>query len=230
MGPFVLAGVGWIGVVFVALATAAAEPEAASVPFYRVGRAKVAPIVDGVLDDPVWAKVSPQRLEWNVDESAPWTDNRNFEGTFRALWRDGRLYLALTYEDNDLEIHGRRPELSDRVEILFRSTYTQPLVRWTVPVYAKGSLEDPDVPFVAWRPDGKACELSLETTAMYQAVKELAFNLYFVDVDAGIVRQRVGWVPLSPSKKTQLGVLVFEEGVGPRAKLGTSWGKVKTLY
>lgn len=230
MRLLILIGVGIGGIFFPVWATPDAQPEEEKILSYRVGRAKVAPIVDGVLDDPVWAKVSPQRLEWNVNERTPWTDSRDFEGSFRALWRDGRLYLAFSYEDNDLEVHERRPELSDRIEILLRSTYAQPIVHVTVPVHAKGSLENPDIPFVVWRPDGKACELSLETTAMYQSVKELAFTFSFVDVDGGMERQRIGWVPLSPSKKIQLGVLVFEEGIGPRAKLGTLWGKVKTLY
>jgi len=207
-----------------------AEPEAASSPTYRVERAKAAPIVDGMLDDPAWTKITPQRLEWDVDALAPWTDTRNFDGSFRALWRDGRLYIAFAFEDNDLEVAERRPDLSDRLELFLRHSYTQPVTHLTIPVRSRGSLENPDVPFVAWRPDGKACEMSLETTAMYQSNRELAFNLYFVDVDGGSLRQRVGWVPLSASRKTQLGVLAFDEGVGPRAKLGTTWGKVKTLY
>jgi hypothetical protein len=207
-----------------------AETEAATAPAYHVERAKSAPIVDGVLDDPAWAKATPQRLEWDVDSGALWSDTRNFDGSFRALWRDGRLYLALVFEDNDVEVDERRPERSDRLELFLRHAYTQPVTHLTIPIRAKGSVEDPDVPFVAWRPDGKACELSIETTAMYQAVKELAFNLYFVDVDGGVLRERVGWVPQSSSKKTQLGVLAFDDGVGPRSKLGTTWGKVKTLY
>lgn len=206
------------------------ETETAATPAYRVGRTKSAPIVDGMLDDPAWTKATPQRLEWDVDSSALWSDTRNFDGSFRALWRDGRLYIALTYEDNDVETDQRRPELSDRIELFLRQAYTQPVTHLTVPVRAKGSVENPDVPFIAWRPDGKACEFSIETTAMYQTVKELSFNLYYVDVDSGVVRQRIGWVPQSSSKKTQLGVLSFDDGVGPRAKLDTSWGKVKTLY
>ncbi|MBM3215274.1 hypothetical protein FJZ36_10215 [Candidatus Poribacteria bacterium] len=213
------------------MVASASETQSAAQPTYLVGRSRSAPIVDGMLDDPVWSKAREQRLDYDVDTGAQWVDSRDADASFRAVWRDGRLYVALRIEDDELRLDPRRPEFSDRLEVYERTSATQPISRYTIPVHSTGSVEDPDVPFVVWSRDGKGVEFSLDTNAMYQSLKELSLNITYVDVDARGVQSRIGWVPDSPSRRgAQLGVLSFDDGIGPRAKLGTTWGKVKALY
>jgi hypothetical protein len=200
-------------------------------PSYPVGRAKAAPIVDGRLDDPVWDGVRQERLAWDVDAATPWGESADTQATFRAVWREGRVYMALAIGDDRLDANPRKPDLSDRLEIYLMRPYAPPHRRYTVPVRETGSVEDANVPFAAWRADGKACEFSLETTAMYDRVPELRFNIYYADVDGGRPRRRIGWVPQAEgSRNPQFGTLLFGPRLGAQGKLETTWGKVKTLY
>lgn len=172
----------WLGIAVLVLLRAtvavASETKSNEPPTYRVVRATAAPIVDGRLDDPVWQKIKVEPLGWEVDLVMPWADESDVRGSFRAVWREGRVYFAVSLEDDRVETDNRKAELSDRLELYMMRSYAPSPRRYTVPVRATGSMEDPNVPFAVWSPDGKVCEFSLETSAMYDRVPELQFNLY----------------------------------------------------
>ena len=213
------------------VAAFASETKATIVPDYMVVRAQSAPIVDGVLDDPAWEGLTLERLEWEVDAATTWTQTLEFDGAFRAVWRDGVLYVALRLDDDDVVALPYSPEESDRLQIFVEDRASNQARVYTVPVLEGNSREDPYVPFAAWSGDGSVCELSLDTEAMYTDRPEMRVNLVYVDADSDEMPRRIGWVPQGPGAiEPQWGTLRFEIDLTSDAKLVTSWGKMKTLY
>ena len=215
----------------VAFVATGGEPKSTVPPVYSVTRAKAAPIIDGVLDDPAWEDVPAEPLEWVVDAAITWNDPNDFEGSFKAVWREGTLYVALMMQDDGLVINPDEPTRSDRMEFYITTEYGDSGHRYTVPLLETSSLEDANIPFAAWSSDARVCEFSIETEVMYRENPELLINFYYVDVDPGDPDVRIGWVPHSGySTEPQYGTLRFRRRLGPDAHLVTTWGNVKTLY
>jgi hypothetical protein len=209
----------------------ASETSATVILSYAVEHVQTAPIVDGVLDDPAWQELEPQRFDWEVDSALTWAQSAEFDGSFRAVWRDGTVYIALRLDDDELMSIPSAPTESDRVELYIESRPALGVQLLTVPVFEVSSLEDDDSPFVAWSADGSVCEMSLESESMYADRRELGINLIFVDVDPEQPSRRIGWVPQGPNAlKPQLGTFRFADNLSVDAKLVTSWGNLKTLY
>ncbi len=209
----------------------ASETSSTVVLSYTVQHAQAAPVIDGVLDDPAWDGIETQRLEWEVDHAISWTHSVDLEASFQATWRDGSLYLALGLQDDEILSMPLSPMDSDHLVIEVEDRAGDNLRIYTVPIYDGSSLEDPATPFVAWSPDGRVCELSLDTEAMYTDRRELNTNLIYADFDSAEATQRIGWVPKGPAgMELQLGSFVFADGLSADSKLVTTWGKMKTLY
>jgi hypothetical protein len=70
---------------------------APTLPEYRVVRAEPPPVIDGVLDDPAWARAAPVNLVNSLDGSPG-----RVRTTARLLWDDRFLYVAFDCEDPDV--------------------------------------------------------------------------------------------------------------------------------
>jgi len=106
------------------IAAALREPGATREAVCR--RAKLAPVVDGRLDDPAWAGAAV------VDEfPAFWSNTASGRGTrARLLWDDGFLYFAATMDDAELRSSGARRNdrlwLGDVFELFFKPDGSRP--------------------------------------------------------------------------------------------------------
>jgi Carbohydrate family 9 binding domain-like len=73
------------------------ESLAATLPEYRVVRAKLAPLIDGILDDVAWKRATPVNLVNSLDGSPG-----RVRTTARLLWDDKYLYVSFDCEDPDV--------------------------------------------------------------------------------------------------------------------------------
>lgn len=210
----------------------AAETQSAEERAYSVARARTAPIVDGVVDDPAWDDVNRQLLDRDIKSGATWANTIDFSGEFRAVWREGSLYVAMEFEDDYVVSDPDFVERSDRVVLRVGDAYSGVLRTYTVPVHEGQSLEDPSVPFATWSYDGRVCEFSVDTDAMGDdASRELLLNLSYVDVDQSGPDQEIAWVANSPTRsQPQYGTFRFQRGLSADGLQGTSWGRMKSLY
>lgn len=71
------------------------------IPQLEVRRAAKAPVIDGKLDDPAWAKAQAVTFQfpWPQQTGAPQ------KTTARLLWDDKHLYISYECEDNDITAH-----------------------------------------------------------------------------------------------------------------------------
>jgi hypothetical protein len=210
----------------------ASETQSAEDRAYVVQRAKTAPIVDGVVDDPAWRDVDRQQLDRDMRSGAAWANTMDFSGEFRAVWRDGSVYVAIEFDDDSVVQDRDFVERSDRVIVGIGDIYADEHREYTVPIFEGQSVEDAAIPFVAWSYDGRICELSLDTDAMADRDRrELLINLSYVDVDLTGPDQEAGWVANGPTRsQPEYGTFRFQRGVSSDGLLETSWGRMKTLY
>ncbi len=68
-----------------------------TLPEYRVVRARPPPTIDGLLDDPAWARAAPVTLVNSLDGSPG-----RVRTTARLLWDDRYLYVSFDCEDTDV--------------------------------------------------------------------------------------------------------------------------------
>ena len=218
--------------VAVTLEVAASETQSAEERVYSVRRARTAPIIDGVVDDPAWEGVTVQVLDRDMKSGASWANAMDFAGEFRAVWREGSLYVAMEFEDDYVATDHDFFERSDRVVLRVRDAFSGEHRTYTVPVHAGQSLEDPSVPFATWSNDGRVCEFSVDTDAMGDgASRELSLNLSYVDVDQSGPDQEISWIADSPTRsQPQYGTFRFQRGLSADGLRGTSWGRMKSLY
>jgi len=93
------------------------RPDLAPVPTYEVQRAKVAPRIDGHLDDPAWqaAKAVPFVFPWDQQTG------KKQRTLARLAWDSDYLYVAYECDDNDIiAVHGQPDDPTykdDAVEI-----------------------------------------------------------------------------------------------------------------
>jgi hypothetical protein len=89
----------------------------APIPTYDVHRAKIAPHIDGRLDDPAWAAATPVTFVF------PWPNQtgKKQKTTARLTWDNDNLYVAYECEDSDVTaVQGRHDDptyTDDAVEI-----------------------------------------------------------------------------------------------------------------
>jgi hypothetical protein len=226
-----------VALVVAAFATAnvrvsASETQSAEDRAYVVRRARTAPIVDGVVDDPAWKGVDRQQLDRDMASGASWANTLDFRGEFRAVWRAGSVYVALEFEDDSVVTDRDFVQRSDRLLITIGDPYSDEQLVYTLPLFEGQSLEDPSVPFATWSYDGRVCELSLDTDAMEEGeTAELLINFSYVDVDVAGPDQQIGWTPDSPNRsQPQYGTFRFQSGISSDGLLETSWGRMKSLY
>src|ERR1700755_1832243 len=74
------------------------RPNLAPIPTYEVHRAKIAPRIDGKLDDAAWKAATP------VTFIFPWPDQtgKKQKTTARLTWDNDNLYVAYECEDSDV--------------------------------------------------------------------------------------------------------------------------------
>ena len=68
------------------------------IPTYEVHRAKIAPIIDGHLDDAAWRAAKPATFVF------PWADQtgKKQKTVARLTWDNDNLYVAYECEDSDI--------------------------------------------------------------------------------------------------------------------------------
>jgi hypothetical protein len=95
----------------------ATRPGLAPIPTYEVHRAKVAPRVDGNLDDAAWQAAKPVTFVF------PWADQtgKKQKTVARLTWDNENLYVAYECEDSDITATYTQPDdptyKDDAVEI-----------------------------------------------------------------------------------------------------------------
>jgi len=210
--------------------------EKAGNPFiYRARMVDIAPVVDGVLDDPAWKEAEEGELDWNATESKPWRENGDFRGKFKVVWKGGTLYIALTFEDDRVEIASVDLSKRDSVEIYIdmdRYARKSHVNRYTVPFGENKPFDNIDRLYSVWSNDGTAFEASFTLDRPPTLGAVIGFDICYNDVD-GDNRKQIRWTDdrLNYSQKPMLGDLVFE-GMGSRInkKMSTTWGRIKSLY
>jgi Carbohydrate family 9 binding domain-like len=85
----------------------AERPDLAPIPTYEVHRAKIAPIIDGHLDDAAWRAAKPVTFVF------PWADQtgKKQKTVARLTWDNDNLYVAYECEDSDIiAVHTERDD------------------------------------------------------------------------------------------------------------------------
>jgi hypothetical protein len=95
---------------FVHSAVVAAELADTHAPgrsFYRAPFAGVAPVIDGIADDPAWGRASWRSID------VPWLGDgyseEDFSGRFKVVWTESRIYLLVEIVDDVLRDTHRDP-------------------------------------------------------------------------------------------------------------------------
>jgi hypothetical protein len=195
----------------------------------------IAPIVDGVLDDPVWENCEEGILRWNSTDNVPWEENSDFRGRFKAVWRGEQIYLSMVFTDDRLEIASRDLSRRDSIEIYIdenRNAHRRATNRYTIPFGENQPLDNLDRVYAMWSDDGTAFEASLSLDAPHVLGDAVGFDICYRDMD-GDIQKEISWTDgdLDKPEKTILGDLTFgglEEYVV--RKTSTTWGKIKSLY
>jgi len=212
------------------------NPETGEPFVYKAQLAEVAPVVDGVLDDPAWEEREIAKMEWESLKILPWENLQDFEGQFAAVWKNNTLYIAVQIKDDQIMID---PKLKDKDSLevyvdVENYNVRSDLYRNTIVVKEdKVRRQSFWEPFVAWDNKGQTCEISFYLGNVPQKGVTIGFGIYYNDVDNGRKENQIGWTPERhpPGSKEQLADLVFVNGTkSANKKLGTTWGNIKTLY
>jgi len=95
---------GWLGIVLAAPALASDLPadgtHYAQRSEYRAPMADVAPVIDGVADDPAWEKAEWREItaRWLGPEFTP----DDFQGRYKVVWTEDRLFILGEFVDDVL--------------------------------------------------------------------------------------------------------------------------------
>jgi len=202
---------------------------------YKAQSADIAPVVDGVLDDPAWKDIELSKMEWESSGNYPWQDFADFEGQFVAVWKDSKLFMAVKIKDDNLEIDNPNPELRDNLEIYIDVNHygkKNDSFKHTITVTENKTRQNPDNPFVTWDNKGRVCELKFELESIPRKGKIIGFGIFYNDVDNGHLANQIGWYPgqSRPNRKDQLVDLIFDSSVKRDRRIGTTWGNIKTLF
>jgi hypothetical protein len=210
------------------------DPETGKMFLYKAQLAEVAPVVDGILDDPAWEKVEIAKMEWESLQIQLWEDMQDFDGQFAAVWKNNSLYVAVQIKDDQII---NEATTRDSVEVYVdvenyhvrSDLYKNTIVVKENKVRRQSFWE----PFVAWDNSGQTCEMSFYLGNVPKKGVIIGFGIYYNDVDNGRQENQIGWTPERhpPGAKEQLGDLLFDMNIKTNNKrLGTTWGNIKQLY
>ncbi|MFQ6039486.1 MAG: sugar-binding protein [Candidatus Poribacteria bacterium] len=212
------------------------NPETGKAFLYKAQLAEVAPVVDGILDDPAWEKAEIAKMEWESLQIRLWEDMQDFEGQFAAVWKNSTLYVAVQIKDdqiiNDLKLKSR-DSLEVYVDVENYSVRSDLYKNTIVVKENKVRRQSLWAPFVAWDNSGQTCEMSFYLGNVPKKGVTIGFGIYYNDVDNGRRENQIGWTPERnpPGAKEQLGDLLFDVNIKTdNKKLGTTWGNIKKLY
>lgn len=204
---------------------------------YKVKLVEVAPIVDGILDDPAWRNVRSNRLKWETFENISWEARGDFDAKFYAVWRDSNLYLAIRFKDDKVEQKVSESTEYDRFDLYFdlrNNGYKSKRWQYTIPVNENQSVQNPTNPSIFWNLQRGICELSFNLGRIPQKGQTIGFGIYYNDVDSGHLENQIGWAPdggVLAGENGHLGEFIFDLEIKPTGnKVVTQWGKIKTLF
>ena len=202
---------------------------------YNAELAPVAPIVDGYLDDPVWERAIPGKLEQDLMSGNRWRESPDFTGTFGAVWRNGFLYVAIELVDDQLENRQAKVLREDHLIVYVdphHSGRMEDLYEFKIPIEKEmGTLKSP-LTRVAWGNDGRTCELSFRLDNLARKGNSIGFFIAYNDVDSGHLQHKLAWAPEGYTEENDhLPDLVFTAKIEPtRQQKLIQWGHIKRLY
>ena len=202
---------------------------------YNAELAPVAPIVDGYLDDPVWKRATPGKLEQDLMSGNRWGESPDFTGTFGAVWRNGFLYVAIELVDDQLENRQKKVLREDHLIVYVdphHSGRMEDLYEFKIPIEKEmGTLKSP-LTRVAWGNDGQTCELSFRLDNLARKGNSIGFFIAYNDVDSGHLQHKIAWAPEGYTEENDhLPDLVFTAKIEPtRQQKLILWGHIKSLY
>ena len=202
---------------------------------YNAELAPVAPIVDGYLDDPVWKRAIPGKLEQDLMSGNRWRESPDFTGTFGAVWRNGFLYVAIELVDDQLENRQTKVLREDHLIVYVdphHSGRMEDLYEFKIPIEKEmGTLKSP-LTRVAWGNDGQTCELSFRLDNLARKGNSIGFFIAYNDVDSGHLQHKLAWAPEGYTEENDhLPDLVFTAKIEPtRQQKLIQWGHIKSLY
>lgn len=204
---------------------------------YKVKAVDVAPIVDGILDDPVWSGIEPNRLKWEAFDNISWNEQKDFDAQFYAVWRDSNLYLAIRFRDDIIEQKVSESLEYDSFDLYFdleNNGYRSKRYQYTIPVNENHAEQNPNNPSIFWNLQRGICELSFNLNEIPKKGKTIGFGIYYNDVDSGILENQISWAPeggILMGEEDKLGKFVFDLKLKPDDnRTVTQWGKIKTLF
>jgi hypothetical protein len=202
---------------------------------YNAELAPVAPIVDGYLDDLVWERAIPGKLEQNLISGERWNPSPDFTGSFAAVWRNGFLYIAIKLVDDQLETRQTKLLREDHLVLYVdphHSGRKEDLYRFEIRIGKEtGTLKAP-LTRVAWGNDGQTCELSFRLDNLARKGNSIGFSIAYNDVDSGNLQHKITWGPEGYTEETEyVADLVFTAKIEPnRQQKLIQWGRIKSLY
>jgi hypothetical protein len=124
----------------------ALRPDLPPIPTYEVHRARIAPVIDGKLDDAAWRTAEPVTFVF------PWADQtgKKQKTVARLTWDDDNLYVAYECEDSDIiAVHTERddPTYKDDAVELFIAPPGVKNLYVGLEMNARGALYDYIYPF-----------------------------------------------------------------------------------
>ena len=213
------------------------NPETGKPFVYKATSADVAPVVDGLVDDPAWKDAEFMQMKWDSLENQPWNDVQDFDAQFAAVWKSNTLYVAVQIIDDNIDVESSKLQNKDSLVIhvdVDHSGGKSELYKHTIAVKDDKVRQSFWDPFIAWDSTGSICELSFYLDGFLQKGETIGFGIYYNDVDNGHRENQIGWTPgrYPPNaKEEQIADLVFETDIKiDSKKLGTTWGNIKTLY
>ena len=202
---------------------------------YNADHAQVAPIVDGYLDDPAWERVTPGKLEQNLITGERWNPSSDFTGSFAATWRNGFLYVAIKFVDDQLETRQAKLLRGDHL-ILYvdphHSGRKEDLYRFEIRIGKEMETLKYPLTRIAWGNDGQTCELSFRLDNLARKGNSIGFGITYSDVDNGNLQHKITWAPEGYTEENEyLPDLVFTAKIEPnRQQKLIQWGRIKSLY
>lgn len=202
---------------------------------YNAELVPVAPIVDGYLDDPVWEKAIPGKLDKDLVTGEHLPESSDFSGSFAAVWRSGFLYLAVKLIDDQIETRQKKLLRQDHLIIYLdphHSGEKNDLYRFEIPIRnGTGVLKSP-LTRVEWGNDGQTCELSFRLDNIARKGNAVGFAIAYNDVDNGQLQHKITWAPEGYTEEYEdIPDLVFTARIEPNKQQKLiQWGRIKSLY
>ena len=202
---------------------------------YNAELVAVAPIVDGYLDDPVWEKSIPGKLDQDLISGNRLPESPDFTGSFAAVWRNGFLYVAIQITDDQLETRQTKLLREDHLILYVDSHHSgrkENLYRFEIPIQKEMDTLKFPLTRVAWGNDGGTCELSFRLDDLARKGNSIGFDIAYNDVDSGHLQHKIGWAPDGLTEENDfLPDLIFTAKIEPNKQQKLiQWGRIKSLY